>query len=315
MLSQLKIRVNPGRLVFPPMNSARKPLDATAVTVMVLLCLIWGLGQVSVKLATEGVSLVTQAAIRSAIATVLLMLWAGWRGIELFGRDGTLGAGIVAGLLFAAEFVFLFLGLAWTDAARIVIFIYLAPCLSAVGLAWFVPGERLGMRQWAGVLLAFGGLALAFADGFTSARSTLLGDLFGLLAGAFWAATTVVIRATKLTSISASKALFYQLAVSIPVLAVMAAVLGEPGVTRLTPVVVASLFYQAVVVAFISYLAWFWLLTKYLAARLSVFSFLTPLFGVAAGVMILNEPITPVFFAAALLVGAGIYLVNAPGQK
>lgn len=296
------------------MNPVRKPLDASAVALMVLLCLIWGLNQVAVKLGVEGVSLVTQAALRSAIAAVLLLGWIRVRGIPLFGRDGTLGAGVLAGLLFAAEFVFIFLGLAWTDAARMVVFIYLAPCFTAIGLAWFVPGERLSAKQWLGVLIAFGGLALAFADAFGSSRSTLLGDVFGLVAGALWAATTVMIRATKLTSISASKTLFYQLGVSAIVLALLAVILGESGVTKLTPVVVASLFYQAVIVAFASYLAWFWLLTRYLAARLSVFSFLTPLFGVAAGMIVLKEPVTATFLGAALLVGAGIFLVNNPGK-
>lgn len=283
-----------------------------AMALMVLLCLAWGLGQVATKLAAEGVSLVTQAAIRSAVATVLLFAWTRARGIPLFGRDGTLGAGILAGLLFGGEFVFMFLGLAWTDAARMVVFIYLNPCFTAIGLAWFVPGERMNAKQWAGVLVAFGGLVLAFADGFFTSRGTLLGDAFGLVAGLFWAATTVLIRATKLSAISAGKTLFYQLGVSAVLLAALAVALGEPGVTKLTPVVVASLAFQCVIVAFASYLAWFWLLTRYLASRLSVFSFLTPLFGVAAGVIVLGEPVTAVFLGAAVLVGAGIFLVNNP---
>ena len=296
------------------MNSARKPLDTSAVALMVILCLVWGLSQVATKTALEGISPVTQAAIRSAVATLLLFGWTRLRGILLFGRDGTLVPGVIAGLLFGAEFVFIFLGLERTDAARIVVFVYLAPCFTAVGLAWFVPGERLAARQWAGVLVAFAGLLLAFADAFSSARATLLGDLFGLLAGALWAATTVVVRATKLSSISAAKTLFYQLAVSAVMLAVLALVLREQGVTRLTPLVLLSLAYQCVIVAFASFLAWFWLLTRYLASRLSVFSFLTPLFGVAAGVILLNEPVTAPFLGAALLVGAGIYLVNSPGR-
>ena len=295
------------------MNAARKPLDATAVSIMVLLCLIWGLSQVSTKVANEGVSPVTQAAIRSAVATVLLLGWAGLRGIGLFGRDGTLAPGVFAGLLFGCEFVFMFLGLQWTDAARMVVFVYLAPCFTAVGLAWFVPGERMNARQWLGVLVAFGGLALAFADAFTSARSTLAGDLCGLFGGMLWAATTVLIRASKLSSISAAKTLFYQLAVSTVMLAVVALLLREPGVTNLTPRVFWSLAYQCVIIGFVSFLAWFWLMTHYLASRLSVFTFLTPLFGVAAGVILLGEAVTGAFLGAALLVGVGIYLVNSPG--
>lgn len=296
------------------MSSARKPLDAPAIALMVLLCLVWGLSQVATKTASAGISPLTQAAIRSAVATVLLFGWASWRGIALFGRDGTFGPGVLAGLLFGAEFVFIFLGLMWTDAARMVVFIYLTPCFTAVGLAWFVPGERMNPRQWIGVLIAFGGLLVAFADSLTSDRATLAGDVCGLVASVFWAATTVLVRATKLSSISAAKTLFYQLAVSAIMLAVLALALREPGVTRLTPAVIVSLAYQCVIVAFASFLAWFWLLTRYLASRLSVFTFLTPLFGVAAGALLLHEPVTGAFLGAALLVGAGIFLVNYPGR-
>ncbi|MCX7960544.1 MAG: DMT family transporter [Burkholderiales bacterium] len=288
----------------------RKPLDAAAVSLMVLLCLVWGVGHAAAKLAAEGISLVLQSGLRSVIATLLLLAWSRWQRIALFERDGTLPAGIVAGLLFGGEFLFIFGGLAYTDAARMAVFVYLAPCLTALGLHWFVPAERLGWLQWAGIGVAFAGIALAFADGFVAGRGTSLGDAAGVVAAALWAATTVVIRATKLASASATKTLFYQLAVSGPLLLAASLAIGEPGVTRLTPVVLGAFAYQCVVVAFASFLAWFWLLRHYPAARLSVFTFLTPLFGMMAGVVLLGEPLTPRFAAAALLVGAGIFLVN-----
>ena len=165
------------------------------------------------------------------------------------------------------------------------------------------------------MVLAFLGVALAFTDGFsTAAGSTLIGDVFGVIAAALWAATTVLIRSTRLTSASATKTLFYQLGFSALVLPLASIVAGEAGVSALTPKVVASLAYQAVIVAFASYLAWFWLLTRYLAGRLAVFSFLTPLFGVVFGVIFLSEPLSAAFLGAALLVGAGIVLVNRPAK-
>jgi drug/metabolite transporter (DMT)-like permease len=288
----------------------RKALDAKAFSLMLGLTALWGFQQVAIKLTAPDVSLVMQAAIRSVIATALLLAWAQWRGTPLFGRDGTLGAGIAAGLLFGAEFVFIYGGLAHTAASRMVVFIYLAPVLTALGLHWLVPGEKLARAQWAGVLVAFAGIALAFGEGFAAARGSLLGDVFGLIAAVLWAATTVLIRATSLARVSAAKTLFYQLAVSAPMLLAASVLLGEKGVVALTPLALASLAYQGAVVAFVSYLVWFWLLTRYLAARLSVFSFLTPLFGVLFGVLILSEPLTPSFVGAALLVGAGIVLVN-----
>jgi drug/metabolite transporter (DMT)-like permease len=291
--------------------SERRPLDPTAYSLMVLCTALWGLQQVAIKLTAADVSLVMQSGIRSVLATVLLLAWARWRGIVLFARDGTFRPGLAAGVLFGAEFVFIYAGLGHTGASRMVVFIYLAPVLTALGLHAWVAGERLVPGQWLGVALAFGGVVLAFSDGFAApGGGTWLGDLFGVIAAAFWAATTVLIRATGLARISATKTLCYQLSVSAVMLPLASVLMGEPGVVSLTPLAVASLAYQGVIVAFASYLAWFWLLTRYLAARLSVFSFLTPFFGVLGGVLVLDEPLTPSFSAAALLVGAGIVLVN-----
>jgi len=283
---------------------------------MVVLCGLWGYQQVAIKLAAADVSLVMQAAIRSGVATLLLLVWAALRRIPLWRRDRTLAPGTLAGLAFAGEFALIYAGLAHTTAARMIVFLYLAPCLTALGLTLFVPGERLRGAQWAGIALAFLGVALAFFDGLApTARPTLLGDAMGALAAALWAGTTVLIRATPLARASATKVLFYQLAVSALLLPIASKVLGEPGVIAWTPRAVASLAYQSVVVAFASYLAWFWLLTRYLAGGLAVFSFLTPLFGVLFGTLILGEPLSGRFALAAILVGAGIALVNArPAQ-
>jgi drug/metabolite transporter (DMT)-like permease len=288
----------------------RNALDTKAFSLMLVLTALWGFQQVAIKLTAPDISLVMQAALRTVLAAVLLVAWARWRGIDLLQRDGTLAAGLAAGLLFGLEFVFIYAGLGHTAASRMTVFIYLAPVLTALGLHWLVPGERLVRTQWAGVAIAFAGIALAFGEAFVAARVSLLGDFFGLVAAALWAATTVLIRASALSRASAAKTLFYQLGVAAPILFAASLLLGEKGVVALTPLALASLAYQGVIVAFASYLVWFWLLTRYLAARLSVFSFMTPLFGVLAGVMILDEPLTPSFLGAALLVGAGIVLVN-----
>ena len=290
---------------------SRKPLDARAFSLMLVLTALWGFQQVAIKLTAPDVSLVMQAALRTFLAAGLLLAWVRWRGIPLFSRDGTLAAGIGAGLLFGGEFVFIYAGLEHTAASRMVVFIYLAPIVTALGVHWLVPGEHLSRAQWAGVLLAFAGVALAFGEGFLAAQgATLLGDLFGMAAAVLWGLTTVLIRASRLGRASAEKTLFYQLGVSAPLLLAASLAMGEAGVVALTPFALASLAYQGAIVAFASYLAWFWLLTRYLAGRLAVFSFMTPLFGVLAGVAVLGEPLRPAFAGAALLVGAGIVLVN-----
>lgn len=293
------------------MPDTRHPLDATAVASMLVLCALWGFQQVAIKLAAHGVSLVMQGAIRSAVAFALLVAWSHLRGIPLFCRDRTLLPGLFAGLLFGTEFALIYAGLAHTTASRMVVFLYIAPVLTALGLALLVPGERLRAVQWAGIGLSFAGIAFAFREGFAApGRATWLGDLLGLAAAVGWAATTVLIRASSLARVRAEKALAWQLGVSAPLMLAVSWLMGEPGVVQWTPVAAASLAFQSVVVAFASYLTWFWLLTRYLAGRLAVFSFAAPLFGVAFGHLVLGEPLTPAFIVAAALVGAGIALVN-----
>jgi drug/metabolite transporter (DMT)-like permease len=287
----------------------RRPLDTAAFTLMLVLTMLWGFQQVTVKWIAADVPFVMQAAIRSIVATAALLVWARMRGIALFARDGTLVPGLVAGLLFAGEFVFIYAGLAHTNASRMSVFIYLTPALTALGLHFFVRGERLSALQWTGVLVAFAGLFIAFVDGFFASQDTWLGDLCGLAAAVLWASTTLVIRSSSLSHATATKTLFYQLGISSLVLPLASALMGEHGMW-LGAAAIASLAYQALVVAFASYLAWFWLLTRYLAGRLSVLSFMTPMWGVLCGVVFLREPLSGYFAAAAALVASGIVLVN-----
>jgi drug/metabolite transporter (DMT)-like permease len=288
----------------------RKPLDAAAASTMVVLTFVWGFTHVATKLAANDVSFVMQGGVRSIVSALLLLLWARWRGIPIFDRDGTLWPGLAVGALFAGEFFFIYAGLEHTGASRMAVFVYLAPILTAIGVHLFVPGERLHGVQWIGVLLAFFGILVAFEEGFLSSPASARGDAFGIVAAFLWAATTVAIRATRLTRASASKVLFYQLAASAVALPILSLLMGEAGVQGVSAIAVASLAYQGVIVSFASYLAWFWLLTRYLAGRLSVFAFLAPLFGVITGVLVLGEPLRTPFVFAVGLVGAGVHLVN-----
>ncbi|NJD34973.1 MAG: DMT family transporter [Betaproteobacteria bacterium] len=293
--------------------SSRIAPGPAAFGLMVLLCAIWGLQQVAIKVATAEISPIMQAGMRSGLGAVLVYAWARWRGIALFSPDRSLKPGLLAGFLFGLEFVFIFVGVDHTTVSRMVVFLYTAPCFTVLGLHFFVPGERMGWRQGGGVLLAFAGLVLAFID--KAAGGSVLGDAFGVLAALFWAATTVLIRATALAKVTATKVLLYQLAVSAAVMFPLSWLVGERGIGVLSAPTLWAMAYQIVIVAFISYLAWFWLLTRYLAGRLLVFSFLTPLFGVWFGMLLLNDRPSLHFFVAAAMVVGGIALVNLPVRK
>ncbi len=286
-------------------------LDRLAIGLMVLFCTIWGVQQVAIKIANAGISPVWQAGLRSIGATALVFAWARLRGVRLFDADGTLPAGVLAGLLFAAEFALIFIGLQYTSASRGVIFLYTAPFFVALGAVWLLPQEHMRRAQWVGMALAFTGVLVLFGENLVGPPGEAWkGDLLIFFAAFFWAATTLTVKASVLQRVSAEKTLLYQLAVSAVLLPLLALLLGEPGVFAPTPAVWASLVFQIVVVASASYVGWFWLIRHYPATRLSSFSFLTPVMGVLAGALLLGEPLTPAVFAALGLVGAGIWIAN-----
>ena len=286
-----------------------RPLDAGASALMTLLCLCWGLNQVAIKFALPEVPPFTQALIRTGGGLVIVLAWVLIRGMTLIKRDGTLWAGIAAGILFATEFLMIFAGLQFTSASRASLFIYTAPFVVALGAPLVLQGERLGPTQWFGLVLCFVGLALAIGvpQANVDAR-TLFGDLLLIGAGVSWGATTLVIKATRLNRVSPEKTLVYQLAVSVPIIAIAAfateRVSAMPGATAL-----AWLAYQVLVVG-ITFPFWFWFIQRYAATRVSAFTFLTPLFGIAAGCLLLREPFTVAFGGAAILVLLGLVLVN-----
>lgn len=287
-----------------------RPLDAAAAALVVLICLSWGFNQVSVKLAIHDIPPLMQGTIRSVGATILVVAWCRWRGMPLFSRDGTLVAGLVTGALFGLEFVLIYQGLAYTTATRAVLFIYLAPFFVVLGTRIFLPADRFGPAQWLGLALSFAGMMVAFGAPTPALDPRqMIGDLMMVAAALAWAATTLMIK-TSLNRISSEKVMLYQLVVSIPMLAIGALLFGEHVRHIPSALAIGALAYQTIWVVSVTFVLWFALVVRYSANRLSAFSFLTPLFGVAAGHFVLGEPMTPAFAAAVALVALGLVLVN-----
>jgi drug/metabolite transporter (DMT)-like permease len=207
-------------------------------------------------------------------------------------------------------------GLRHTSAAHMVVFLYTAPIFAALGLHWRLPVERLGWVQWLGIFLAFTGIAIAFFGRTQSASpapgNQLWGDFLGLMAAMAWGATTVVIRSSSLARAPATQTLLYQLVGAFVLLLGMSWATGQAQV-NFTPQVWASLAFHSLVVSFASFLIWFWLLRHYLASRLGVFTFLTPLFGIVFGAWLLGERIETSFLVGAAPVLVGIVLVSGHG--
>jgi drug/metabolite transporter (DMT)-like permease len=282
------------------------------MVLLFFLCIVWGVGQVAVKVSNAGIPPLLGAGIRSSGAALCIWAWARLTGVRLVPREPRWGYGVAIALLFAGEFVFIFRAFLYTNVARATLFLYMAPFVVTIGAHYLLPDEPLRGGKLVGLVSALAGLAIAFAHGLALPnRGELVGDAMAFVAALMWGATTLVVKARG-AGLSAATTLFYQLAGSAIVLLALAALTGEFTIERATPLVIGAIVYQTVVVAFASYLAWFRLLERYHASSLSAFSFWTPIFGVVAGGVLLGEPITPTIAIAVLFVAAGIYLVNRP---
>ena len=294
------------------MSERKEHLDPLAITLLLACCLFWGFQQILIKTTVPEVPSLWQASLRFFGATLLLGAWCFFRGVRLFDRDGTLGAGLLAGALFAAEFTCIYLGLRDTTASRLTVFLYSSPFVVALLLPRIVPAERLRGVQWLGLSLAFAGVAFAFGEGFTGASTPrqLRGDALALAGGLFWGLTTLVIRGSKLATASAEKTLFYQVAFTTLVAPLLSLALGERWSFGYSTYAWTSIALQSAIGAFASYLAWMWMLRHYPATRVSSFTFLTPLCALLLGVLFLKEPLTLQLVLALTGVAVGIVLVN-----
>lgn len=295
-------------------TAVRKPhLDTLAIGLLVLCCAFWGFQQILIKSTVGEIPPLWQASLRMGGATLLLWLWCQARGVTLFARDGTLKGGLLAGLLFAGEFAFIYLGLMHTSASRLTVFLYTSPFVVALLLPRVVPSETLRRMQWIGLVIAFAAVAIAFSEGFLHSSPVAgqwRGDAMGLAAGIFWGLTTLTIRSTQLSDASAEKTLFYQVGVTALVMPPLSLALGETWSFSYSAQAWTSLGLQTAVGAFASYLTWMWLLRHYPATQMASFTFLTPVFALVFGVALLGEPLTLQLTLALVGVAVGIVLVN-----
>ena len=292
--------------------NARRPLDGKATGLMLLLCIIWGLQQIALKASAPDMAPMLQIGLRSGMAAVAVGIFLRAKGLGVLPGGGALPAGMLAGTLFALEYIFVGEGLCFTTAGHMSVMLYTAPAFAALGLHFRIPEERLSFFQWCGMFVAFSGVVIMFyapARMEQSVRDIVWGDFLGLLAGVAWGATTVVIRTSRLAEVPAAQTVFIQLIAAFIILLGCSVFGGDTGYT-VSKTLIVSLVYQTIIVSFISFMVWFWLLRVYLASRLGVLSFLTPVFGVIFSILLLDETIDVQFVAGTTCILVGILLVS-----
>jgi len=291
-------------------SAAKDHLDLKGFLILVLLTMLWGCNYPAVKISNLGFSPVFNAFLRSSIASALGIVYCLSIKEPLFHRDRRLFHGFVVGMLFGLEFVCIYLGMFYTDAARAVILVNTSPFIVALGAYLFLR-ERLGLFKIIGLVLAFIGVYLVFhGKPRTWSSSMLFGDILELGAAVLWGATTVYIKKYLAGRVHPIHTFLYQLVFSIPIIFLCSILLEEKWILDVNTASVLALLYASVIVAFASYLTWFKLIHTYPVSQLAVFTFLSPFFGVTSGIVILGEQLTAGLLFGLLFVSAGIYLAN-----
>ncbi len=294
---------------------AHDRLDLFAVSILTLLCIFLGIGQVAMKVANAGISPLLQGALRSLLAAGLVGLLCAVRGISLRLDRVMLAPLLLSALFFTAEFAFLYPGLERTTASRAIIFLYTSPFVVAAGAHFLIPGDRLTLSKIAGLLAALAGIMIVLAGRETKGVSSLTGDLLCLAGGIAWGFLTLSVRATRLAGERPERVIFMQLAISAILLWLISLALGERGITDPSPLVLSAFGYTVIFVAFITFTTSLWLMTRYPASRIMAFLMITPVFGVAAGVILLGEPLTIHLIIGLVVVILGLWLVNRPASN
>ncbi len=290
------------------------PLRWQQIAVLLVLALIWGANMAMIKVGARELAPLFMAGLRSLVASACLYIWMRVKGISLFPSRSILLHGIVIGVLFGTEFGLIYVGLKYTLASRTYVLVYTAPFFAALGAHFFLRGDRINVSKALGLMLAFAGVAALFVKDLGSfSISALPGDLMALAGGALWAATTVYIKRFLSEKTAPLQTLFYQVFFSAPLLFLMSVILEDPMVSGFSLVTGFSVFYQCIIVAFLSYLTWFNLIHRYPVSLLHAFSFFTPVVGVfLSGVLILGEFITPSLIVSLSLVSLGMIVINRP---
>lgn len=288
--------------------SRKTSIDLYGGAALLALSLMLGLNQVLIKVTNDGLQPVFSAGLRSSVAFFCVLAWAMWRRKTLTIRDGSLIAGMITGVLFAVEFVFLFLALDYTTVARVSIFFYSMPIWMTIGAHLFLPDERITPQKMLGLSLSMIGVAWAFADRGAGGGS-IIGDILCTIGAMCWAAIGLIARVSKMNRAVPEMQLLYQLSVSAVILLPLSLLFG-PLIRDLQPIHVPLFMIMAIGVVSIGFLSWFKILSIYPASEMASYSFLAPVFGVIFGWLFLDEKIGVTIIGALTLVSLGIVLIN-----
>ena len=290
----------------------KNKIDTFGAVALISFSLLLGINHVVIKIVNVGLNPIFFAGIRSFIAFLFIIIWMKFtRKPIVFNKKNSIIC-LIAGLVFALEFLFLFLALDFTSVSRNSIIYYSMPLWLTILLFFTKNKEKLSFIKLLGLILAFSGVVISVSkndSGLIINSSSLFGDFLAFLAALFWALLIIIAKNSNFNKEMPEMQLLWMVMVSGPILICFSFFIEDP-IRDFQIIHIWGLLFQSIVVVAGGFLFWLWLLSKYPASGVASFSFLTPIFTIFFGWLILSEVMTPDFIFAAFLVITGLILIN-----
>ena len=296
-------------------NIKNRPVDFLAASFLIIFSILLGLNQVMVKLVNEGMHPVFQVALRSTFAIFPILIYCYILKKKIIINNGSLIPGIIAGILFAIEFIFLFTALDYSTVTRVSLIFYTMPVWLTLAAHFLIENDKLNLNKILGLIIALVGLFLAVYEPTTGYdTSQFYGDAYSFLASLCWATIAIMLKTTRLSNATPETQLLYQLVVSGIILLPLSMQLNDY-IRNIDLDLILIFSFQVIVIMCMGFIGWLWIMSRYSASSTSSFAFLTPIFGVLFGWLIMDDPINEQIYLSLFFTCLGIYLINKRGSK
>jgi len=291
------------------MKPSNNELSFSAALVTIFLCIIFGANYVAVKIGLGGMGVFTSAALRFAIATSVIALWAYATGRSFSLKKGQAHQIVILGIIFTMQISLFYLGISRTTASHATLVSNFLPFFILFLAHFFIPGDRITIRKFTGILLGFSGILLIFLEKDKGPSDLKTGDIIIFIASFMWACNTVYVKRI-INGYRSFQLVLYPMAISVPFFFMEALVWDERMLFDFGPGVLSSLIYQSIITASFGFVAWNKLLKNFGANSLHSFIFIIPIAGVIFGWLLLYEPLTYHIIFALILIASGILVVQ-----
>ncbi|MEE8449971.1 MAG: DMT family transporter [Thermodesulfobacteriota bacterium] len=291
-----------------------KGLNFSTILLLLFTYIIWGGNTVAMKFALAAVAPLFLAGSRIGLTIGVFYLWNSTFSVPLRSRGNELLLLVLNGTLFALHNGLFVLGMNLSLASRATVLINTYPFFVATFAHFFLPGDRLNLRKFAGLCFAFAGIAAVFMDREVLLKGLVLGDILIMVSVLLLAARIMLVKKLVLT-MAPSKLLFWASIISAPIFFLASRLIEGLPLPQVTPWVLFAVFYMGLMVSGFCYFVQTTLLKSHNPSIIVSFAFITPISGLALSAWILNEPVTHGLLAGAILVGLGLFVINYRGSS